>query len=1245
MFGLHATSVKAKRLSMSKLLLFSGFLFAISFFCFTSSAETVTDATTLQIKAGHPILFVNDDIITDARGKTSLLNDFSNHIKYCNPILNVANPTTEQIRQAADGLTDGTVHASEGYYVKYIVMGPGVYALLTQDTVGIEYCKQICESILARPVDYASGDGYPTGVVAVLGTLYDWFYDDFSADLRSRIRRRIVDELDYIESTWHYYNNSYFIGGHSHYASIYALVGLLGIRDNVDDDSSEFQDRYFNWLRVIANRWLDGYNPTYEWIAIDGGHHMGFAYGPEYTRILPYLAWEYATNESSWFKDWQDQRTFFYLYNLRNDYDATDRNNGAYDTFPFSGDVFNTAYYTTTTGSEIFMSALDYGNTYAAWIYKSFSSTDYWFRLFYEPTDLDWNSLASSPENLPLSRLFRNTGIVTMRDTWDNDNALMQFKSGSFYSHNHQHMDHNSFTLFYKGPLAIDSGAYSAMGEYNSTHWWNYYIRTIAHNSMLVYNPNECFVNTCNNIISNDGGQKFFGLSGNPGVLYYPTLDQIQDGGCNHLDGIVNYENDLNYTYSAGDATKAYTSKVSGFTRSVVYLRHHSYTHPAAVIYDHVVSSNASYAKTYLLHSINEPAINGKTVTIQNDDGMSTNNKSGLYQETILPSDASLTKVGGRANDEEFLVYDDGCGNPRNYNDEADYNTTNTAWQRAYREAGQWRVEVCPGTSNTTDNFLHVLSVVDEPAAYGKVSAEYVSSANLDGVILVDRDDWERTLVLFQKQTGLLSETIDLTGKNIFNYILLTGVQANTRYAINISGNSLQIATAASGSYRSSSQGTIYCPVDKLSNGLGLLGHWHMNEASWNNTAGEIIDETGNSSGTGKNGATTNDSRFNRGGIFNGTINCYAHLTRNAILNPANAITFSAWVKSNGTTGINSYAGIRNYSYIMRIMNTGSSNIYWGVYLAGPSSWQSISTSPLVAGEWTHLVGTYDSDTGELALYRNGAKVNSRTLTGFEDYHLNQDTGRDLLAGQGVDGIVDEVALWDRALSPSEVALLYRSYTWRTGLLGYWRMNEPSWNNTAGEVIDETGNNNGRASNATTTESICNRCGDFTTYAYANMGNTDLSPTDAITFSAWVNVNSAPAQTALLIGNKGSSFHLSAASTSSAVPSWGIYLADNGGCQEVSGCTALNIGEWTHLTGTYNSNTKMLILYRNGVEVNRKTLNDGLDNYHINQSNYSLLLSQNLDAKLDEVAVWDRALDVNEIYAIYLEGLGGDSMN
>ncbi len=98
-------------------------------------------------------------------------------------------------------------------------------------------------------------------------------------------------------------------------------------------------------------------------------------------------------------------------------------------------------------------------------------------------------------------------GWMIARTGWGNDAVLAEMKVNEYNTVNHQHADAGAFQIYYKGPLAIDSGIFLGKGpaSYGSPHDCNYSWRTIAHNSLLIYDPRENFDRKgC----GNDGGQR-----------------------------------------------------------------------------------------------------------------------------------------------------------------------------------------------------------------------------------------------------------------------------------------------------------------------------------------------------------------------------------------------------------------------------------------------------------------------------------------------------------------------------------------------------------------------------------------------------------------------------------------------------------------------------------------------------------------------------------------------------------------
>jgi hypothetical protein len=69
---------------------------------------------------------------------------------------------------------------------------------------------------------------------------------------------------------------------------------------------------------------------------------------------------------------------------------------------------------------------------------------------------------------------------------------------------------------------------------------------------------------------------------------------------------------------------------------------------------------------------------------------------------------------------------------------------------------------------------------------------------------------------------------------------------------------------------------------------------------------------------------------------------------------------------------------------------------------------------------WTHLAGTYDGAT--LRLYVNGVQVSSRSPSGPIAVSTNPlQMGGDSIYGQYFQGRIDEVRVYNRALSATEI--------------------------------------------------------------------------------------------------------------------------------------------------------------------------------------------------------------------------------
>lgn len=81
---------------------------------------------------------------------------------------------------------------------------------------------------------------------------------------------------------------------------------------------------------------------------------------------------------------------------------------------------------------------------------------------------------------LPTSKIWKDFGWATMRDSWQKDATMLAVKSGATW--NHSHADANSFILFHKGVDIIKDGGHC---WYPNPEYRNYFFQSQAHNVVL----------------------------------------------------------------------------------------------------------------------------------------------------------------------------------------------------------------------------------------------------------------------------------------------------------------------------------------------------------------------------------------------------------------------------------------------------------------------------------------------------------------------------------------------------------------------------------------------------------------------------------------------------------------------------------------------------------------------------------------------------------------------------------------
>ncbi len=216
----------------------------------------------------------------------------------------------------------------------------------------------------------------------------------------------------------------------------------------------------------------------------------------------------------------------------------------------------------------------------------------------------------------------------------------------------------------------------------------------------------------------------------------------------------------------------------------------------------------------------------------------------------------------------------------------------------------------------------------------------------------------------------------------------------------------------------------------------GLVGYWpfcgNANDVSGNNNHGTV------------NGANLTTDRFgntNKAYNFDG-VDDFININNSNSLNPTSQITISAWVNTSAYNSSNASMvvnkgwdqGPGHYDLLVFSSNNKSRFVIGNNIFVESSSTVNIN-------QWTLITASINSLT--MKIYVNGVLENTVTQNNNNSFGTNTDP---LYIGKHdylnhpyfFNGIIDDIGIWNRALTPQEIQQLYtssypQSYLWSTG--------------------------------------------------------------------------------------------------------------------------------------------------------------------------------------------------------------------
>lgn len=205
---------------------------------------------------------------------------------------------------------------------------------------------------------------------------------------------------------------------------------------------------------------------------------------------------------------------------------------------------------------------------------------------------------------------------------------------------------------------------------------------------------------------------------------------------------------------------------------------------------------------------------------------------------------------------------------------------------------------------------------------------------------------------------------------------------------------------------------------------------------------GSALDFSGNGlTGTAAN-ATFVTGLFGSCLSVTGSPNSLVEVPSSGLLAPSNAVSVSLWL--NQRTALNQYAcllykagstptsaGFADRSYAMWVVPGGGGIHFTSAARGAPS--QTATTTPSSSfglHEWVHVVGVVDALNHTMGVYVNGSLASTISYPGNAivsgSYPLRIGAPFVTLGDQsGFDGFIDDVRIYSRALSASEIQQLY----------------------------------------------------------------------------------------------------------------------------------------------------------------------------------------------------------------------------
>ncbi|PYK96823.1 MAG: hypothetical protein DME19_18415, partial [Verrucomicrobia bacterium] len=416
---------------------------------------------------------------------------------------------------------------------------------------------------------------------------------------------------------------------------------------------------------------------------------------------------------------------------------------------------------------------------------------------------------------------------------------------------------------------------------------------------------------------------------------------------------------------------------------------------------------------------------------------------------------------------------------------------------------------------------------------------------------------------------------------------------------------------------------------------------------SWWPGSGDAGDFFGTNNGTVMNGASFAQGKVGKAFSFDG-IDDYVQVGTAADLAMTNYFSVSAWILPTGPGTATVGGVIINREGEYEVARFADGTIRWAFANANPG-WSYINTgfvAPLY--QWTHVCVVYDNGTvntyanGQLVHTYNGSGPIGDAFSAMNDFRIG---GRQEEA-QFFRGLIDEVAVFSRALTTAEAAQIYQSgsagmcptvgcFALLSGQVAWWPAN--------GNANDLIGANHGTLRNgATFSGGEVDQAFKFNGLGqFVEVPDSDLWAfgTNDFTVELWAEFDSVGNMALIASDEGGGSRNKWILFSTGGGLIFHINSPTLGARDAVQAPFSPAAGVWYHLAVTRRGSSYTIFIDGDpaGTATDSNAIPDAAASLTIGGAEGQFYLN----GSIDEVGIYSRALTASEVQSIYNAGAVG----